>query len=159
MLLDELFPLDNGSHCDVIGYVIDYHHVLAYFHDGSHTGLKYPNHFIAYVGDRNEPKSILFRNGDGCYAEITLGARRGTGCLEMVDIEDIQLETCTHLNALASDRHATLCIRHWVSLVQSDAQGHPLVYSEYREYQYKGKGEYQLDMSFDKKQSKFGFRA
>ena len=39
-LLDRLFPLENGSHKDVTAYVIDYRHVMAYFKDGSHSGLK-----------------------------------------------------------------------------------------------------------------------
>ncbi|SHO54608.1 malate synthase [Vibrio quintilis] len=148
-LLDKLFPLDEGSHSDVTSYVIDYHHIVAYFSDGRHTGLQYPNHFVAYVGDRNEPKQIVFRNGDGCHVEVALGARRGTGCIELVEIADIQLETCTHLNAQASECHATLCIRHWVSLVKCDEKGHPLVCSESKEYHSKGDGDYQLDVSYD----------
>lgn len=42
-LLDRMFPLENGSHQDVSSYVIDYRHVLAYFKDGTHSGLKSPN--------------------------------------------------------------------------------------------------------------------
>ena len=44
-LLDRLFPLENGSHKEVTAYVIDYRHVMAYFKDGSHSGLKHPKHF------------------------------------------------------------------------------------------------------------------
>ncbi len=148
-LLDQLFPLHEGSHSDVTGYVIDYRHLTAYFHDGRHTGLRYPQHFVAYLGDRNGPEAILFRNGDGCHVEVTLGNSKGTGMPELVLVDDIQLETYTHLNSVASESHATLGLRHWVSLVKADGQGHPQVCSENKEYQSKDEADYQLGISFN----------
>jgi malate synthase len=147
-LLDRLFPLDSGSHMDVTGYVIDYNHVLAYFHDGRHSGLQYPKHFAGYTGDCHQPESILFRNGDGGHVELTFGAGKGTGLLELILIDDIQLETCTYLNSMASESHATLGLRHWVSLVKGDDKGRPQVCSENREYLSKDKNDYKLDASF-----------
>lgn len=94
-LMDRLFPLESGSHQEVTSYVIDYHHVLAYFKDGRHSGLQYPKQFVAFTGSKDQPCSILFREGDGSHVELLLGCLRGTGCVELVEIEDIQLETCT----------------------------------------------------------------
>ncbi|MDW6005113.1 aldolase/citrate lyase/malate synthase family protein [Vibrio mangrovi] len=148
-LLDQLFPLHEGSHCDVTGYVVDYRHLMVYFKDGRHTGLRYPKHFVAYIGDRHNPEAIVFRNGDGCHVEVTLGNGKGTGMPEPVSIDDIQLETYTHLNSVASESHATLGLRHWVSLVKADELGHPQVCSENKEYQSKDEADYQLDISFN----------
>ncbi|WP_077337739.1 malate synthase [Vibrio ruber] len=148
-LLDQLFPLHEGSHSDVTGYVIDYHHLMAYFQDGRHTGLRYPQHFVAYLGERNNPEAILFRNGDGCHVEVTLGNGTGTGMPELVSVNDIQLETNTHLNSVASESHATLGLRHWVSLVKADGLGHPQVCSENKEYRSKDEADYQLGISFN----------
>ena len=51
-LLDRLFPLENGSHQDVTSYVVDYRHIMAYFKDGQHSGLKHPKQFVAYMGEK-----------------------------------------------------------------------------------------------------------
>ncbi|MGR5541944.1 hypothetical protein ACPV5V_25675, partial [Vibrio campbellii] len=68
-ILDELFPLENGSHQEVSAYMIDYRHLVAYFKDGSHTGLRHPKHFVAYNGEKEAPCSILMRDGEGSHVE------------------------------------------------------------------------------------------
>ncbi|MDF4796173.1 hypothetical protein P3553_19050, partial [Vibrio parahaemolyticus] len=78
-LLDRMFPLENGSHQDVSSYVIDYRHVLAYFKDGTHSGLKSPKHFVAYTGEKEDPKSILFKDDSGNHVEVLFGCHKGTG--------------------------------------------------------------------------------
>ena len=45
--LDKVFPLEQGSHQDVSSYVIYYKHLLAFFPDGSKSGLAIPNQFVA----------------------------------------------------------------------------------------------------------------
>ena len=140
-LLDRLFPLEQGSHKDVTAYLIDYRHVMAYFQDGSHSGLKYPKHFVAYCGHREDPESILFRDGKGSHIELTLGVHKGTGCVELVNIEDIQLETCT---LFPQKVHEMTAIRHWISLIKADDQGKPRAYSEAKEYTSKSGEDYDL---------------
>lgn len=147
-LLDRLFPLENGSHQDVTSYVIDYHHVLAYFKDGRHSGLKHPKHFVAYNGAKEMPCSILFRDGEGSHMEVMLGCQRGTGCLELVEINDILLETCTMLSVTGDTESDSTGLRHWVSLVKGDERGKPQACSEDKEYTAKSGEDYCLDCSF-----------
>ncbi len=61
------------------------------------------------------------------HVEVTIGARKGTGHLELVDIQDIQLETCTAFGQTEAPlfRNPSL-----VSLVKGDESGRPNASSE-----------------------------
>ncbi|KOO04797.1 malate synthase [Vibrio nereis] len=144
-LLDRLFPLEEGSHQDVTAYVIDYRHVMAYFKDGRHSGLKHPKHFVAFSGEKESPASILFRDGTGSHVELTFGKQKGTGCVQLVQIADIQLETCTMFPQGVSEVAA---MRHWISLVKGDEQGKPRACTEEKEYTAKNGDDYQLECCY-----------
>lgn len=144
-LLDRLFPLEEGSHQDVTAYVIDYRHVMAYFKDGRHSGLKHPKHFVAFSGEKESPASILFRDGTGSHVELTFGKQKGTGCVQLVQIADIQLETCTMFPQGTSEVAA---MRHWISLVQGDEKGKPRACTEEKEYTAKNGDDYQLECCY-----------
>ncbi|MCL9780101.1 hypothetical protein M9194_01485 [Vibrio sp. S4M6] len=142
-LLDTLFPLESGSHQNVTAYVIDYRHVMAYFKDGSHSGLQHPKHFVAYNGEKENPASILLKDAAGSHVEVTFGCHKGTGNIELVNIADVQLETCTKLCANSSETMVA-AMRHWVSLVKGDENGKPNVCSEDKEFVAKNGDDYSL---------------
>ncbi|NLS12056.1 hypothetical protein HGP28_04005 [Vibrio sp. SM6] len=148
-MLDRLFPLAQGSHTEVSSYLIDYHHVLAFFKDGTHSGLATPKQFVAYTGQRDKPASILLQDDSGSHAEIVMGSHKGTGHIELMTIDDILLETRTTFSgSVAEDldmcgsqasvstqrQQETSALRHWISLVKRGASGQPLAYSEDREF-------------------------
>ncbi|RNE57316.1 hypothetical protein EEJ33_14300 [Vibrio cholerae] len=147
-LLDRLFPLENGTHQDVTAYVIDYNHLLAYFQDGRHSGLKYPKQFVAFNGSKENPSHLLFRDGEGSHVEMALGCQRGTGCIELREIADIQLETCTVLNHSNEHAQPSTTIRHWVSLLKGDEKGRPQARIEEKEYTARNGDEYFLGDCF-----------
>ncbi|HAS25747.1 hypothetical protein AB4242_00330 [Vibrio splendidus] len=153
-LLDRLFPLENGSHQDVTSYVVDYRHIMAYFKDGQHSGLKHPKQFVAYMGEKNDPDSILFRDGSGSHLEVMFGCHKGTGCIELVEIDDIQLESCTTfgqspVEATTTMREETIAaMRHWISLIQGDAKGKPKACSEDKEFRAKSGEDYCLNYCY-----------
>jgi len=146
-LLDTIFPLESGSHQDVTAYVIDYRHVMAYFKDGSHSGLKHPKHFVAYNGEKEDPASILLKDAAGSHVEVMLGRHKGTGSVELIDIDDIQLETCTKLS-MNSNESTIAAMRHWVSLIKGDENGKPKVCSEDKEFVAKSGEDYSLDYCY-----------
>ncbi|MEZ8805312.1 hypothetical protein AB4453_06555 [Vibrio atlanticus] len=155
-LLDRLFPLENGSHQDVTSYVVDYRHIMAYFKDGQHSGLKHPKQFVAYMGEKCDPDSILFRDSSGSHLEVMFGCHKGTGCIELVDIDDIQLESCTTfgqspMEAVQTNTERqgiTTAIRHWISLVQGDEKGKPKACSEDKEFRAKSGEDYCLNYCY-----------
>ncbi|CAH0528739.1 Malate synthase G [Vibrio hippocampi] len=146
-LLDRLFPLEKGSHQDVVSYEIDYQHVQAYFKDGQHSGLQHAKHFVAYTGDKCHPCSIVLRDASGTHVEVMIGCRPGTGHLEQVNIEDVLLECCTTFGERDGD-HAS-GIRHWVSLVKGDQCGRATASNEDKEYTAKNGDDYKLGFCFD----------
>lgn len=141
-LLDRLFPLEQGSHQDVTSYQIDYHHILAYFKDGTHSGLSNNQQFAAFVGEKERPTSILFRDGSGSHVELLIARHQGTGEVQLVSIDDIQLETNTMFNETSG-------MRHWISLVKGDEQGRPQACSEDKEYRGKCGEEYFLTYCYE----------
>ncbi|KGK12299.1 malate synthase [Vibrio navarrensis] len=146
-LLDRLFPLENGSHQDVTSYVIDYRHLMAYFADGTHSGLRSPKHFVAFTGGKEDPCSILLRDETGSHVEVMLGYHKGTGCVELIEIDDIQLETRTTFSpSLTGD--APTAMRHWISLVKGDVNGKPMASSEDKEYTAKNGEDYILSYCY-----------
>lgn len=154
-LLDRLFPLEHGSHQDVTSYVVDYRHIMAYFKDGQHSGLKHPKHFVAYMGEKNDPDSILFRDGSGSHLEVMFGCHKGTGCIELVEIDDIQLESCTTFGQAPTEATNTTlqqetiaAMRHWISLVKGDEKGKPKACSEDKEFRAKSGEDYCLNYCF-----------
>ncbi|TFH93272.1 MULTISPECIES: hypothetical protein [Vibrio] len=144
-LLDRMFPLENGSHQEVTAYMVDYRHLVAYFKDGTHSGLKSNKQFVAYSGEKEEPTSILFRDGTGSHVELTFGRNKGTGCVELIEIDDIQLETCTMFPQESSEISA---MRHWISVVRGDEKGKPKACTETKAYTAKSGEDYDLECCY-----------
>jgi malate synthase len=91
-MLDQRFPLTQGSHTDVKNYVVYYHHLLAFFKDGSQSGLKNPGQFVALCGHKCSPDSILLKESD-LHVEIIFDANGVMGRKDQANIQDIQIET------------------------------------------------------------------
>ncbi|KOO12396.1 malate synthase, partial [Vibrio xuii] len=102
-------------------------------------------HFVAFSGEKESPASILFRDGTGSHEELTFGKQKGTGCVQLVQIADIQLETCTMFPQGVSEVAA---MRHWISLVKGDEQGKPRACTEEKEYTAKNGDDYQLECCY-----------
>ena len=125
--LDKVFPLENGSHQQVSSYVIYYKHLLAFFPDGSKSGLKNPRQFVALSGHKSEPTSIVLKN-DGFHVEMIFNKNGSRGMKDLAGIDDIQLET-TKANfgseIAANDEETTG--KRWFSMIRSDDE---VVYDE-----------------------------
>jgi len=87
--LDKVFPLEHGSHKDVLSYVVYYQHLLAFLKDGSNSGLADPTQFVALCGSKQKPQSVLLR-GEGRHVELVFSGQHGAR--DNAGIEDIQLE-------------------------------------------------------------------
>jgi malate synthase len=112
--LDEHCPLDSGSHEEVTHYVVYFNHLLAFFADGSHCGLKTSKQFVALCGHRDDPSALLFKKEDGLHVEITFNRCSETGKNDIAHIDDIQFETA--LSALDNQSEPQLK-RLWMSFL------------------------------------------
>lgn len=89
--LDEHFPLTNGSHAQVKSYVVYYHHLLAFFADGTQSGLDNPKQFVALCGHKCSPDSIILKQND-LHTEIVFDKQGTRGSKDLANIEDIRIE-------------------------------------------------------------------
>ncbi|KZN12214.1 malate synthase G [Marinomonas sp. TW1] len=122
--LDEVFPLENGSHQDVSSYVVYYHHLLAFFEDGSQSGLKQACQLVAVNGQRSEPEAILLRN-HGLHVEIQFDRNGVNGVKDKANINDILIESalstiidCEDSVAAVDTEDKIEVYRNWLGLMQ-----------------------------------------
>jgi malate synthase len=73
-ILDQHFALQNGSHKDVKQYVVYFCHIMAFFADGTHCGLAQPKQFVAFLGCKEIPESIVLIENN-VHIELVLNTR------------------------------------------------------------------------------------
>lgn len=122
--LDDAFPLESGSHKDVSSYVVYYHHLLAFFDDGSQTGLKQPSQLVAVNGQRSDPEAVLLKN-NGLHVEIHFDRNGQNGVKDKANINDIIIESA--LSAIIDCEDSVAAVdaedkidvyRNWLGLMQ-----------------------------------------
>ncbi len=122
--LDDVFPLENGSHQSVTSYVVYYHHLLAFFEDGSQSGLQQPSKLVAVNGQRSEPEAVLLRN-NGLHVEIKFDRNDTNGAKDKANISDIIIESALSTIMDCEDSVAAVdaedkidVYRNWLGLMQ-----------------------------------------
>ncbi|WP_261818163.1 malate synthase G [Vibrio gallicus] len=122
-MLDEVFPLDEGSHQDVESYTVYFQNLLAYFPDGSHSGLKNPRQFVAASDPEREPTSIILKH-NGLHVELIINRQGKIGKNDLSHIDDIQMESATSTIMDLEDSIAAVdgedkvdAYRNWLGLV------------------------------------------
>ncbi|MBJ7536853.1 malate synthase G [Marinomonas transparens] len=122
--LDEVFPLETGSHQNVSSYVMYYHHLLAFFDDGSQSGLQQPCQLVAVNGQRSDPESVLLKN-NGLHVEIQFDRNGQNGAKDKAHINDILIESalstimdCEDSVAAVDAEDKVEVYRNWLGLMQ-----------------------------------------
>ncbi|QUN06008.1 malate synthase [Shewanella yunxiaonensis] len=111
-LLDILFPLAQGSHNDVTGYMVYYQHLLACFADATLSGLRHPRQFIALSGHKTQPDALLLKHDSGCHLEMSFNHGGLIGCHDQSGLDDLQLEEAHNRG------------NRWISLLHESIDGH-----------------------------------
>ncbi|MCH1925962.1 malate synthase [Shewanella sp. C32] len=106
-LMDELFPLSQGSHQDVASYLVYYQHLLACHKDGVLSGLRQPSQFVALGGQREQPQSLLLKHESGCHLALCFDVQGDIGANDAANLQDVCLE----------NGHLPQQQRHWLSLL------------------------------------------
>jgi malate synthase len=103
-MLDKHFALQDGSHKDVKQYVIYFHHVMAFFADGSHCGFEQPKQVVAFSGYKDTPQSIVLKENN-IHIEVVLNAHSNMSKANQ-ESRDIQIEfprQCTFTSTAGED--------------------------------------------------------
>jgi len=126
--LDEIFPLEKGSHHNVTGYLVYFHHLLAIFQDGSTSGLSSTKQFQALTGSKNEPTSILLAN-NGLHVDIQIDRNGSNGKNDLAGIQDIYVESALTTIMDFEDSVAAVdaedkikAYRNWLGLMQGNLE-------------------------------------
>ncbi|MEM1379316.1 MAG: malate synthase G [Pseudomonadota bacterium] len=90
--LDETFPLTEGSHADVVHYVIVGDVLTAKLENGETASLVSQEKFRAYRGDASDPSAVLLRN-HGLHAELQIDRAHPIGGADSAGLSDILIES------------------------------------------------------------------
>ena len=88
--LDEHFPLERGSHADVLGYAVDAHALVATL-DGGPSGLAEPGQYVGHRGDPSAPEALLLVH-HGLHVEIQVDRDDPIGGDDRAGVKDLLLE-------------------------------------------------------------------
>ncbi|BDX07882.1 malate synthase G [Planctobacterium marinum] len=124
--LDEIFPLQAGSHKDVTGYLVSEGELVMQMQDGSTQKLKETEQFCGYRGDAQAPTCILLQN-NGLHAEIAIDASHIVGEGDLANVKDVVLEAalttimdCEDSVAAVDGEDKTLVYQNWAGLIRGD---------------------------------------
>jgi len=90
--LDQVVPLEVGSHADVVTYAVDGKRLKAVMQDGSATGLADAAQFVGYQGDASAPTVVLLKN-NGLHIELRINRHSTIGKQDLAGVADIVVES------------------------------------------------------------------
>ena len=110
--LDSAFPLTEGSHHDVTSYMVYFQNLMMILADGSTAGLQNPAQFVAKIGPRDNPESILLLQ-NGLHVEIAFDTSGVIGANDLAGINDVQVEVVKSTRSdLEANSGAEKCERY-----------------------------------------------
>lgn len=124
--LDQVIPLEKGSHNEVTSYHIYYKHLTAILKNGTCVGLKSPSQFVAYRATISEPREFIFRH-NGLLIELDLTPDGGNGKLDQAKVNDVYLESaittiidCEDSIAAVDTQDKIEVYRNWLGLMTGE---------------------------------------
>lgn len=125
-LLDEVAPLESGSHRDSTGYTVEAGALLVQLASGKSVALAAPERFIGYAGEAADPASIVLVH-HGLHVEIFRDRAHTIGSTDPAAIADIVIESATTTIMDLEDSVAAvdaddkvLGYRNWHALMRGD---------------------------------------
>jgi malate synthase len=126
--LDDVVPLERGSHADVVRYRIDAAtgDLVAEQRDGSTSGLRRADALAGYRGAPTDPSALLLEN-HGLAIEIVVDRAHPVGADDLAGVADVVLESAVTTIIDLEDSVATVdggdkvdAYRNWLGLMNGD---------------------------------------
>jgi len=124
--LDEIAPLEQGSHTDAVAYGITHGQLAVQLNNGQVVSLKNPAQFLAFQGQVNQPHALLLVN-NGLHVEIQFDKHSEVGQQDPAGIKDILLEAaistiidCEDSVAAVDAEDKVQVYRNWLGLMKGD---------------------------------------
>ncbi len=124
--LDEIVPLEVGSHKDAVNYTIINGELSVKLSNGKTTRLIDATKFVGYQGTAEEPIAVLFKNHD-LHFEIQIDSAHPIGQLDSAHVKDILVESavttimdCEDSVAAVDAEDKVLVYSNWLGLMKGD---------------------------------------
>jgi malate synthase len=150
--LDQAIPLEQGSHADVVTYVVAHDRLVPTLEDGTITELADPDKFKGYHGDPMAPSMLLFAN-NSLHFELIFDDQNPIGKADKASIATINLESaistimdCEDSVAAVDGEDKALAYRNWLGLMKGDLEeavqkgGKTITRKLYGDFEYKSPG-------------------
>ncbi|MBY0005609.1 malate synthase G [Priestia aryabhattai] len=124
--LDEVIPLVQSSHAEVVQYSLENGKLVAQLNDGSLTELQEEDKFVGYQGQEESPDALLFKN-NGLHFEVQIDRTDSIGKTDDAGVKDILMEAalttimdCEDSVAAVDAEDKVDVYRNWLGLMKGD---------------------------------------
>lgn len=124
--LDEIVPLVQSSHAEVIQYSLENGRLVAQLNDGSLIELQEEEKFVGYQGEEESPDALLFKN-NGLHFEVQIDRTDSIGKTDDAGVKDILMEAalttimdCEDSVAAVDAEDKVDVYRNWLGLMKGD---------------------------------------
>ncbi|MGG3608057.1 malate synthase G [Priestia megaterium] len=124
--LDEVVPLVQSSHGEVVQYSLENGKLVAQLNDGSLTELQEEEKFVGYQGEEESPDALLFKNS-GLHFEVQIDRTDSIGKTDDAGVKDILMEAalttimdCEDSVAAVDAEDKVDVYRNWLGLMKGD---------------------------------------
>ena len=125
-LLDDVVPLDHGSHADAEQYRVREGLLRVSLTEGGEAGLADTARFAGYAGSDDQPSAVLLRR-HGLHVELVIDRGHAVGGIDPAGIADIVLESavtsimdCEDSVATVDAEDKIVAYRNWLGLMKGD---------------------------------------
>jgi len=127
-LLDQHFPLAQGSHAQATSYQIDNQQLVVGLEGGIQTPLKQATQCVGYQGEASQPNSILLGH-NGLRIAIEIDSASGIGKTDAAGVKDLTVEAALTTIQDFEDSVAAVdaqdkvgVYRNWLGLMKGDLE-------------------------------------
>ncbi|MDW4509394.1 malate synthase G [Priestia megaterium] len=124
--LNEVVPLVQSSHAEVVQYSLENGKLVAQLNDGSLTELQEEEKFVGYQGEEESPDALLFKN-NGLHFEVQIDRTDSIGKTDDAGVKDILMEAalttimdCEDSVAAVDAEDKVDVYRNWLGLMKGD---------------------------------------
>ena len=127
-LLDQVAPLQSGSHAQATGYRIEADVLRVQWADGTFTSLAEESQLAGWAGDAAAPTAVLLRH-HGLHLELLFDRTSAIGASDAAGLSDVVVEAalttiqdCEDSVAAVDADDKVIAYRNWLGLMQGNLQ-------------------------------------